>query len=80
VVAALGVISWVDRATSLRNCATSARSRRAREHSVAAARALATARSLLATAHRQTLLTDITSQTVVNYSTFAKRVTIEHFR
>jgi hypothetical protein len=66
------VISWLDRAISLTKCSTSARSTRTREHSVAAARAFATARSLLATAQRHTLLTDITEQTVVNYSTFAK--------
>jgi hypothetical protein len=66
------VISWLDRAISLRNSATSARSTRAREHSVAAVRAFATARSLLATPQRHTLLTEITSQTVVNQSTFAK--------
>jgi hypothetical protein len=76
VIATLGVISWLARAISVRNCSTSARSTRAREHSVAAARAFATACSLLATAQEQalrhTLLTTITSQTVVNQSTFAK--------
>jgi hypothetical protein len=60
-LAALTVIPWPDRAISLRNWSTSARSTRAREHSTAAARAFATARSLLATAQRHTLLTDITN-------------------
>jgi hypothetical protein len=74
------VISWLDCAMSLRNCSTSARSTRAREHSVAAARAFATARSLLATAQRHTLLTDFTRQTVVNQSTFAKAEANRQFR
>ncbi len=50
--------SAVDRtgaaAYAARNCSTSARSTRSREHSVAAARAFATARSLLAAAQRHT--------------------------
>jgi hypothetical protein len=56
------VISWLDRAISRRNCSTSARSTRALEHSVEAARAFATARSLLATAQRQTPFTEITTK------------------
>ena len=43
-------------AYAARNCSTSARSSRRREHSVAAVRAFATACSLLATAHRHMLL------------------------
>ena len=57
---ARAVTSTVDASDRLRNCSTSARSTRSREHSVAAARAFATARSLLTAAQRHTPRTEIT--------------------